>query len=92
VGYICGAIKTLKQQRFKPDASLIQSLIYLSKIKCPVFTNEYITSALCSVLRRDPNLAFKTKNALLPVLATNLLMRAYQDSKRWPEVFVKVGV
>ncbi|XP_054283630.1 integrator complex subunit 1-like [Macrosteles quadrilineatus] len=92
VGYICGAIKTLKQQRFKPDASLIQSLIYLSKIKSLVFTNEYIMSALCSVLRRDPNLAFKTKSPVLPVLATNLLMRAYQDSRRWPDVFVKLYI
>lgn len=82
----------MKQQRYKPDASLVQSLIYLNKIKSPMFTNEYITSALCSVLRRDPSHSFKSKNAVLPVLAANLLMRAYQDSKRWPEVFVKVSV
>lgn len=92
IGYICGAVKTLKQQRYKPDASLIQSLIYLSKIKSPVFTNELITGALCSILRRDTNHSFKSKNALLPVLAVNLLMKGYLDNKRWPEMFVKVSV
>uniref|UniRef100_A0A1B6EU77 Uncharacterized protein n=1 Tax=Cuerna arida TaxID=1464854 RepID=A0A1B6EU77_9HEMI len=92
IGYICGAVRTLKQQRFKPDASIIQSLLYLCKIKAPIFTNEYIMSALCSVLRRDPSYTFKSKNALLPVLATNMLMRAYQDSKRWPQIFVKLYI
>lgn len=84
-------MKMLKQHRFKPDSTLVQSLIYLGKIKTAFFTSGYVVNALCSVLRRDLSHSFKSKNAqVVPALATNLLMKAFQDIKRWPEAFVKV--
>lgn len=93
IGIICGAIKTLKNQRWKPDTLLYMGLLYLAKIRPSIFSNDCILHALSSLLRRDQNNqnSYKTKvSPLVPVLAANLLMKGFHDKKNWPEVFVKV--
>lgn len=50
-----------------------------------------LSQALCSLLRRDASINFKAKgNSLVSVLASNLLMAAYEEDENWPEIFVKV--
>lgn len=93
IGIICGAIKTLKNQRWKPDTLLYMGLLYLAKIRPSIFSNDCILHALSSLLRRDQNNqnSYKSKvSPLVPVLAANLLMKGFHDKKNWPEVFVKV--
>lgn len=93
IGIICGAIKTLKNQRWKPDTLLYMGLLYLAKLRPSIFSNDCILHALSSLLRRDQNNqnSYKSKvSPLVPVLAANLLMKGFHDKKNWPEVFVKV--
>ena len=48
--------------------------------------------AFCSLLKRDMSLNFKSKgNALVSVLACNVMMKAYSEEENWPDDFVKVG-
>uniref|UniRef100_A0A3B3QNR6 Integrator complex subunit 1 n=1 Tax=Paramormyrops kingsleyae TaxID=1676925 RepID=A0A3B3QNR6_9TELE len=92
-GVLCGAVKQLKMNRAKPDITLYLSLMYLAKIKPNVFATEGVIEALCSLLRRDTSINFKTKgNSLVSVLACNLLMAAYEEDENWPEIFVKVYI
>ncbi|XP_011171982.1 integrator complex subunit 1 [Solenopsis invicta] len=96
IGIICGAIKTLKNQRWKPDTLLYMGLLYLAKIRPSIFSNDCILHALSSLLRRDPNnqnpYKSKASPVLVSVLAANLLMKGFHDKKNWPEVFVKLYV
>ena len=47
--------------------------------------------SICSLLKRDIGLSFKSKgNPLVSVLACNLLMTAFAEEDNWPEDFVKV--
>ncbi|KAG5319212.1 INT1 protein, partial [Pseudoatta argentina] len=95
IGIICGAIKTLKNLRWKPDNLLYMGLLYLAKIRPSIFSNDCILHALSSLLRRDSNNqnSYKTKvSPLVPVLAANLLTKGFHDKKNWPEVFVKLYV
>uniref|UniRef100_A0A4W4DNX1 DUF3677 domain-containing protein n=1 Tax=Electrophorus electricus TaxID=8005 RepID=A0A4W4DNX1_ELEEL len=92
-GVLCGAVKQLKMNRAKPDITLYLSLMFLAKIKPNVFATEGVIEALCSLLRRDATINFKTKgNNLVSVLACNLLMAAYEEDENWPEIFVKVYI
>ncbi|XP_037545218.1 integrator complex subunit 1 [Nematolebias whitei] len=92
-GLLCGAVKQLKMNRAKPDATLYLSLMFLAKIKPNVFATEGIIEALCSLLRRDASINFKAKgNSLVSVLTCNLLMAAYEEDENWPEIFVKVYI
>lgn len=91
ISLVCGAVRTLRMQRNKPDSALMQGLLLLAKIRQTVFHNEHIVSALSSLLRREPAHAFKSKNVPVTVMAVSLLMRGYLDMKRWPELFVKVS-
>ncbi|XP_059835761.1 integrator complex subunit 1 [Hypanus sabinus] len=92
-GLLCGAVKQMKLNRVKPDATLFLSLMYLAKIKPNVFATEGVIEALCSLLRRDASINFKTKgNSLVSVLTCNLLMAAYEEDENWPEIFVKVYI
>ncbi|XP_010782649.1 integrator complex subunit 1-like [Notothenia coriiceps] len=92
-GLLCGAVKQLKSNRAKPDITLYLSLMFLAKIKPNVFATEGIIEALCSLLRRDASINFKAKgNSLVSVLASNLLMAAYEEDENWPEIFVKVYI
>ncbi|XP_055507319.1 integrator complex subunit 1 isoform X2 [Leucoraja erinacea] len=92
-GLLCGAVKQMKLNRVKPDTMLFLSLMYLAKIKPNVFATEGVIEALCSLLRRDAAINFKTKgNSLVSVLTCNLLMAAYEEDENWPEIFVKVYI
>lgn len=91
VGIICGAVKTLKNQRWKPDPLIYMGLMYLAKIRPSIFSNDCILHALSSLLKRDQAHNFKSKgNPLVPVLAANLLMRGFHEKRNWPEIFIKV--
>lgn len=91
IGIICGAIKTLKNQRWKPDTLIYMGLLYLAKIRASIFSNDCILHALSSLLKRDQAHNYKSKgNPLVPVLAANLLMKGFHDKKNWPEIFVQV--
>ncbi|XP_011642756.1 integrator complex subunit 1 isoform X2 [Pogonomyrmex barbatus] len=92
IGIICGAIKTLKNHKWKPDTLLYMGLLYLAKIRPSIFSNDCILHALSSLLRRDQSYTYKKVNPLVPVLAANLLMKGFHDKKNWPEVFVKLYI
>lgn len=90
--HICGAIKLLKTQRFKPDKVLYLGLLYLVKHKPALFLNASVVNALACLLRRDSSHSFKSKgNPAVPVLCTNLLLHAHLTVPNWPELFVKVS-
>lgn len=88
VALLCGAIKTLTQR--KSDSILTYSLLYLAKLRPTLFCNETVTSALISILKRDPQHTFKSRNnPSTHILAANLLSRGYHNKPNWPEKFVK---
>ncbi|KAK6637842.1 hypothetical protein RUM44_008264 [Polyplax serrata] len=92
-GVICGAIKSIKNNKWKPDMVTIIALIYLAKLKPALFSSELVTQALSILLKRDPQYNFKSKgNPTVAVLACNLLLRGYQEQKQWPTHFVKLYV
>lgn len=88
VALLCGAVKTLTQR--KPDSILTYSLMYLAKLRPVLFCNETITSALISILKRDPQHTLKSRNnPSTHILAANLLSRGYHNKPNWPEKFVR---
>ncbi len=92
-GLLCGAVKLLRGQRAKPDQLLYLSLMFLAKSKSEFFANESVLQAFCSLLKRDVKESYKSKgNALVSVLAANVLMAAFQKEKAWPELFVRVFI
>ncbi|GAB1607705.1 integrator complex subunit 1 [Argonauta hians] len=92
-GLLCGAVKSLRANRSKPDPCLYLSLIYLVRSRPHIFLSELVTEAFCSLLKRDVSINFKAKgNPLVSVLACNILMAAYSDDDNWPDDFVKVYV
>ncbi|XP_049803946.1 integrator complex subunit 1 isoform X1 [Schistocerca nitens] len=93
-GLLCGALRTLRNSRWKPDSLLCTALLYLGSVKHSVFSSEPVTSALCSVMRRDSSPhSFKSKGpSTAYVTAAALLQRVFDDKKEWPESFVKLWV
>ena len=91
---ICGAIKMLKSQRSKPDIPHCFHLLVLAKLKPSMFSRSVlVTEALCSLLRRDHGLTFKTKtNPNVAVLAASILLCVYQDDRNWPEIFIRAYI
>lgn len=90
---MCGAVKTLKSTRPKPDPMLYLTLMFLAKARPRIFDSEVVIEAFTSLLKRDVTMNFKTKgNNLISVLSSNLLLAAFQESTNWPEQFVKVFV
>lgn len=90
--YVCGAIKLLKVQRYKPEKVLYLGLLYIAKYRSNLFVNESVVAALASLLRRDTAHSFKSKgNPAVPVLCANLLLKGHLNVPNWPELFVKVG-
>lgn len=91
---LCGAIKVLKNQRSKPDIPHCFHLLVLAKWRPLMFSRSILaTEALCSLLRRDHALTFKTKtNPNIAVLAASILLCAYQDEKNWPEIFIRAYI
>ena len=65
VALMCGAVKSLKSQRAKPDSTLYLTLIFLLKAQpeiCDYVTNsDYVLEAFCSLLKRDPKESYKAK-------------------------------
>ena len=50
-----------------------------------------LLQAFCSVLKRDVAMNFKAKgNALVSVLACNVLMAAFLNEDNWPDNYAKV--
>nr|CAD7453362.1 unnamed protein product [Timema tahoe] len=92
VGLLCGAVRVLRLQRGKPDSILYLGLTYLCRVLPSLYSKEYVSHALCSLLRRDISHNFKSKgNPLVAVLAANLLLRGFQEKNTWPDSFIKVG-
>ena len=90
-GLILGAVKTLKNQRAKPDPVLYLSLMHLSKSRDYFFQAKDIIDAFCSLLRRDVKEAYKSKgNALVSVLAANILMSALRNERTWSDILVSI--
>uniref|UniRef100_T1HRR4 DUF3677 domain-containing protein n=1 Tax=Rhodnius prolixus TaxID=13249 RepID=T1HRR4_RHOPR len=98
IGMVCGAVKTLRGQRFKVDSVLYEGLSYVATLKKSLFTNEAIVNALCALLKRDipppsassfKNIIPKT-NIIVSLLSISILTRAFQDVKRWPDILMKV--
>ncbi|KAJ8668061.1 hypothetical protein QAD02_009724 [Eretmocerus hayati] len=93
MGLVCGAIKALKNTKWKPDPVICMGLLYLVKIRPSIFSHHCILHALASLLKRDQSHNFKNKgNPLVPVLVCNLLMRGFHDKKEWPDVFIKIYI
>ncbi|XP_064630438.1 integrator complex subunit 1-like isoform X2 [Lineus longissimus] len=90
-GLICGAVRYLRANRAKPETTMYLSLMYLAKTKQALFDSDIIIEAMCSLLKRDVAINFKSKgNALVSVLTCNILMVAFQDEENWPDQFLKV--
>jgi len=94
VGLLCGAVKILRGQRAKPDQLLYLSLMFLAKTHGYLFySSEPVVESFCSLLKRDVKESYKSKgNALVSVLAANVLMAAFQHELSWPEIFVRVYI
>nr|CAD7438682.1 unnamed protein product [Timema bartmani] len=93
VGLLCGAVRVLRLQRGKPDSILYLGLTYLCRVLPSLYSKEYVSHALCSLLRRDISHNFKSKgNPLVAVLAANLLLRGFQEKNTWPDSFIKLYV
>lgn len=89
VALLCGAIKALTL-RLKPESVLSLSLLYLAKVRPSMFCNETVTQALLSILKRDTQHTFKSRNnPSTHILAANLLARGYHNKPNWPEKFVR---
>ena len=93
-GLLCGAVKVLRNQRAKPDQLLYLSLMFLAKTNHYLISaSELVLEAFCSLLKRDVKESYKSKgNALVSVLAANVLMAAFQKERNWPEIFIRVYI
>ncbi len=87
-------MKHLKSQRAKPDPVTYLSLMWLAKCKDYWFvSSESVLEAFCSLLKRDVKEAYKSKgNALVSVMAANILMAALRAEQRWPHILVRVYI
>lgn len=88
-----GAIRAIKNQRFKPCKILFNSVVLLCQTRPSLFTNELIVTAILSVLRRDVVSGNKNpnkNNMYNQIMFINALMHAFDDVSNWPDVFVKV--
>lgn len=94
VRLICGALKGMIStygNKCKPDPIVYMSLLYVAKLYPDYMSNDVITSALLHILRRDVNCKVR-QNPLMHSLAANLLARAFEDKKQWPEIFLRVYI
>lgn len=93
---LLGAIKALKSNKAKPDAVLYMNLLYLAKGKPELFFSNRVVEALTNILKREGGTLnikpTKGTNSLVPVMACNILLYAFQEEDDWPESFVKVYV
>ena len=99
-GLVCGALKTLRMNKMKPEPILYLSLTSLVKQHPEMFTNDVIVEHMLHFLRsREPGTGaaigvaagMKTKpNILLCIMACNILYHAFQNEHVWPQSFIKV--
>lgn len=91
-GLVCGAIRTLRANRSKPDQVVILALMVLAKKHPGIFRGEVIVECLVGLLKKDIGLDYiKAKgNNTTAVLACNLLMAGFEQSQNWPSLLVKV--
>lgn len=93
MGYIIGAVKSIRTQRFKPCKILYNSILLTCQCKPTLFINDNVVSAIISALRRDIAAGFKTTskgNVYNQILFVNMLLHGFGDTVHWPEIFVKV--
>eukprot|EP00794_Sanderia_malayensis_P009153 gene9152-10125_t len=93
-GLLCGALKTLKINRMKPDPLIYLTLIGLAKTKPDVFQLKPVTQHLLMFLKRETSTsAVKPKpNPLLTSMACNILTNVFQNEDNWPQSFIKAYV
>lgn len=90
---LCGAAKQLREQKTKPDACLVFTLIYLAKVRPLFFCSNTIVEAFSSLLKRESlNNFIKIKNNSVPILVVNLFHYAFHDENSWPEIFIKMYI
>lgn len=91
IGYFLGAIKLLRNHKFKPDPILLTSITFIVKMKPSLVRNDNVTQAVFGLLRKDSGTSFKSKgNPQVQTFAVTLLMRGYEDVACWPQSFFKV--
>ena len=44
--YLCGAVKSLRSQRMKPDSTLCYALMFLAKVNIINYINQYLLTPL----------------------------------------------
>ena len=91
---LCASVRQLRGQRAKPDQTLYLSLLFLAKSHPHLFaSSDAVVDAFVSLLKRDVKESYKSKgNALVSVLAANVLMSAFAGERNWPEIFVRVYI
>lgn len=91
--YILGAIRSLRNQRFKPCKMQYNSLLLICQCRPTVYTNEHILNAMISSLRKDivATKATNKGNIYNQILFINILLHAFDDVAHWPEMFLKVN-
>lgn len=92
IGILCGSVKVLGQSssRSKTDNFLNLLLIYISKVRPVLFSNDIITTALLSLIRRETSHTFKSKPSNCTyVVSTNILFRGFTNKKEWPQSFLR---
>lgn len=95
VRIICGIIRHTTSSslpsRPKVDSVAYLTLFYLAKVHPHYFSNDVVTYALLSFLRRETNLKMRY-NVNLHILFTNLLTRGFSDSLQWPEILLRTYI
>ncbi|KAH8413865.1 hypothetical protein KR222_010620 [Zaprionus bogoriensis] len=95
VRFICGIIRhttaSSLASRPKVDSVAYLTLLYLAKVHPHFFSNDVVTYALLSFLRRETNVKMRY-NVNLHILFTNILTRGFADSLQWPEILLRTYI
>lgn len=93
-GLICGAIRTLKVNRSKPDQVVMYSLMVLGRKQPSLFRREVVVESLAGLLKKEIGLDYsKSKgHTCVAVLACNLIFVGFEQNSNWPSLLVKVLV
>ncbi|XP_060529675.1 integrator complex subunit 1 [Cylas formicarius] len=94
-GLIIGIVKNLRVNKSKPCKVTWSVLFCVACLKPDIFTNENVTAAMVSLLRRDVNAGSKGAhkgNSHVHQIFLNLLCHSFSDKENWPETFVKLYV
>lgn len=93
-GLICGAIRTLRVNRSKPDQVVMYSLMILCRKQPSLFRREAVVESLAGLLKKEIGLDYsKSKgHTCVAVLACNLIFVGFEQNSNWPSLLVKVLV